>query len=78
MGEMLMDDKGRPYYRYKKKIVRRTGYFHDELICEAEESVAEEVARIMEWCMVEAGLRLKLNVPLVGESKIGMSWDQTH
>ena len=78
LGGLLMDDKGRPYYRYKKKIVKRVGYFHDELICEAEDAVTEEVAKIMEWCMVEAGVRLKLNVPLVGESKIGKSWKETH
>lgn len=78
MGEMFMDNQGRPFYQYKKKIVRRVGYWHDELVTEAEEPVAKEVAKIMDWCMVEAGLRLKLNVPLVGESKIGEAWDQTH
>lgn len=78
MGGLHMDLKGRPYYSYKKRVVKRVGYFHDEAIVEAEEDIAEEVARVLEWCMVEAGLRLKLNVPLVGESKIGLSWDQTH
>lgn len=78
MGELLMDAEGRPYYRYKKKVVKRVVYSHDEVQVEAEEDIAEEVARILEWCMVEAGVRLKLNVPLVGESKIGLNWSEVH
>lgn len=78
MGGLLMDDQGRPYYKYKGKIVKRVGYFHDEVICEVEEGIEEQIAKILDWCMVEAGVRLNLNVPLVGESKIGESWDQTH
>lgn len=31
LGEMHWDEKRRPYYVYKGYIVRRIGYFHDEL-----------------------------------------------
>lgn len=78
MGELQLDEKGRPYYRYKGKVVKRVQYFHDEFGCEVEPSIVEEVAKIMEWCMVEAGKRLKLNVPLVGESKADTDWSKTH
>jgi DNA polymerase I-like protein with 3'-5' exonuclease and polymerase domains len=78
MGGLLMDDLGRPYYKYKKKIVKRVVYSHDEVQVEAEEPVAEEIGRILEWCMKEAGVRLNLNVPLIGESKIGLNWAEVH
>lgn len=78
MKGLELDEKGRPYYKYKNKIVRRVGYFHDEAIAEVDESITGDIAKIMEECMVEAGERLELNVPLVGESKIGCSWDETH
>jgi hypothetical protein len=78
LGGLKLDFRGRPYYEFKGKEVKRVGYFHDEAITETDPSVTEEVAKIMEQCMVEAGVRLNLNVPLVGESKIDVSWDKTH
>lgn len=78
MGTLRLDNMGRPYYLYKGKLVRRVQYFHDEFGCEVDSEIAEEVAKIMEWCMAEAGVRLKLNVPLVGEAKIGLNWKETH
>jgi len=32
----------------------------------------------MVWTMSESGKRLNLSLPLVGESKIGLNWAQTH
>jgi DNA polymerase-1 len=78
MGYLQLDEKGRPYYRYKGKIVKRIGYFHDECEVETEPEITEEIAKLLEWCMVEAGKRLKLNVPLVGEAKIGTTWCDVH
>lgn len=78
MGELYIDTLGRPYYKYKGKVVKRVGYFHDEANIESEPEIANEIAKIMEWCMEEAGKKLKLNVPLVGESKIGLNWCKTH
>jgi len=78
MGNMNLDSLGRPYYTYKGKVVKRVQYFHDEYGTETEPEIAEEIAKIMEWSMMEAGKRLKLNVPLVGESKIGKNWCETH
>ena len=78
LGEMYWDDLRRPYYIYKGFVVRRIGYFHDELEYECEEAVAEEVARMIEQAITKAGEYLKLKVPLVGEGKVGKSWKETH
>lgn len=78
MGELRLDKLGRPYYSFKGKTVKRVGYFHDEANCEVDPTVADEVAKILEWCMAEAGKRLNLNVPLIGEAKIGLNWASTH
>lgn len=78
LGEMYWDDLRRPYYIYKGCVVRRIGYFHDELEYECEEAVAEEVARMIEQAITKAGEYLKLKVPLVGEGKVGKSWKETH
>jgi hypothetical protein len=78
MGGLKLDSRGRPYYKYKGKTVKRVGYFHDEFQTEDDPTIAEEIGKIMEQCMVEAGIRLKLNVPLIGEAKIGLNWKDCH
>ena len=78
LGEMYWDDLRRPYYLYKGCVVRRIGYFHDELEYECEEEVAEEVSKMIERAIAKAGEFLKLKVPLPGEGKTGKSWKETH
>lgn len=78
MGGLKIDNMGKPYYEFKSKIVKRVQYTHDEYGVETEASISEEISKIMEWSMSEAGIRLKLSVPLVGESKIGLNWMETH
>lgn len=78
MGGLLLDDHGRPYYNYKGRVVKRVEYMHDEAACEVTADVADEIATLMEWAMGEAGVKLKLNIPLIGEAKIGMNWAETH
>lgn len=78
MGGLELDSLGRPYYRYKNFIVKRVQYFHDEYGVEASQEISEEISKIMEWTMTEAGVRLKLNVPLVGQARIGNNWKETH
>lgn len=78
IGNLSLDQLGRPYYIYRGKVVKRVQYFHDEYGVECDASIAEEIAKIMEWTMTEAGKRLKLNVPLVGEAKVGLNWKETH
>jgi hypothetical protein len=78
LGEMYWDDKRRPYYLFKGCIVRRIGYFHDELEFECEEAVAEDVAKLIEKSIAKAGEYLKVKVPLVGEGKVGKNWKEVH
>lgn len=78
MGGFLIDHLGRPYYLYKGYVIRRVGFFHDEYIIECQRVIADDLKQIMEWTMAEAGVRLKLSVPLIGEGKIGQNWCETH
>ena len=78
MGSLLLDDLGRPYYKYKNYIVKRVQYFHDEYGVECSEEIAKEVGEIMEWTMSYAGEVLNLNIELKGEAKIGNNWKETH
>lgn len=78
MGGLKIDTLGRPYYEFDNKIVKRVQYTHDEYGVETENSISYEVSKIMEWTMAEAGKRLNIKVPLVGEAKIGKNWAETH
>ena len=78
LGDMLWDEKRRPYYIYKGCVVRRIGYFHDELEYECEKEVAEEVSKLIEKAIMKAGEYLKLRVPLAGEGKVGKNWKEVH
>lgn len=78
LGGLQWDDLRRPYYVYNGCIVRRIGYFHDELEYECQEEVAEEVAKMIETAIKRAGEYLGLKVPLAGEGKVGKSWKEVH
>jgi DNA polymerase I-like protein with 3'-5' exonuclease and polymerase domains len=78
LGGLKFDEKRRPYYLYKNCIVRRIGYFHDELEYECQEEVAEEVSHMIEKAISKAGTLLKIKVPLVGEGKVGKNWKEVH
>lgn len=51
---------------------------HDESQNDVADKDAETVAALGPLSIKRAGELLKLNVPLVGESKIGINWAQTH
>jgi hypothetical protein len=78
LGGLHWDELRRPYYIYKGFIVRRIGYFHDEVEFECQESIAEEVARLIEKAISKAGEFLKIKVPLEGEGKVGKNWKEVH
>lgn len=78
LGGLKWDAKRRPYYLYKGCIVRRIGYFHDEVEFECQEPVAEEVSKLIEKAINKAGEYLKIKVPLVGEGKVGKNWKEVH
>lgn len=77
LGGIRWKDR-KPYYLYRGYVVRRIGYFHDEVEFECEEPVAEEIARLIEKAIEKAGEYLKLKVPLTGEGKVGKSWLEVH
>lgn len=78
MGGLTIDEMGRPHYLYKGHVVKRVQYTHDEFGVECPEPIAPEIAHIMEWSMAEAGVKLNLSIPLIGEAKIGNNWSETH
>lgn len=77
LGEVHWKDR-KPHYLYKGFVVRRIGYFHDELEFECEEPIADEVAKMIEKAISRAGQILKLKVELTGEGQVGRSWMEVH
>lgn len=77
LGPMKWRDR-KPYYEYKGYIVRRIGYWHDEVEFEAEDPIADEIATMIEKAIEKAGQYLKIKVPLAGEGKVGINWKETH
>jgi hypothetical protein len=80
LGELEIDSKGRPFYLYKGKVVKRISMVHDEYSFEVEDGVEEEVNSLMELAIVKAGEILKLSVPLAAEGKKSFegSWKDVH
>ncbi len=79
LGGIKFDEDFKPYYLYKDKyIVRRIGFFHDEVEFECDEEIGEEMAKMIERAIEMAGKHLKLAVPLAGEGKVGLNWKETH
>lgn len=80
LGELYLDELGRPYYEYEGKIVKRISMVHDEYSFEVEDGVQEEVNELMEKAIVKAGELLKLAVPLAAEGKRSFegSWRDVH
>jgi hypothetical protein len=78
MGELYLDELGRPYYLYQDHIVRRISMIHDEYSWEVEDGAQEVVRDLSVKAIVKAGEVLELALPLAGEGKIGTSWREVH
>lgn len=80
LGELYLDDKYRPYYLYKGKIVRRISMIHDEYSWEVEDGAQEAIRKLSVKAIVTAGELLKLSLPLAGEGKMSYegSWKDVH
>ena len=80
LGEMYIDNLGRPYYLYKGKRVMRVSAFHDEVSLEVEDGIQEEISAMTEKAIVKAGEILKLSIPLAAEGKMAKngSWKDVH
>ena len=80
LGEIYLDDRGRPYYLYKGKKVKRTSMVHDEYSWEVEDGIEDEVSSLSEKAIIKAGEVLKLSIPLGAEGKKAYNgtWKNVH
>lgn len=53
-------------------------WYHDEIDVECREDIVDDVAKTLEYCIKEAGVKLGIPVPHKGEAKIGRSWYEVH
>ena len=64
--------------RAEKIPAKQVAFVHDEIQMEVQERYAERVAQIMSESARKAGETLKFRVPVDAESKIGVTWYDTH
>ncbi len=57
---------------------KQVGFFHDEFTFEVVPQIAEDVKKILEDSIHEAGQYFRLNLPQIGEGEIGNSWQSIH
>ena len=53
-------------------------HIHDEFQWEVIKSASVEVGELLSKAIVQAGVHLKLTVPMAGEYKVGLNWKETH
>jgi DNA polymerase I-like protein with 3'-5' exonuclease and polymerase domains len=63
--------------KYKDKVLF-VGNIHDEVQLEVSEDIKEEVRVICEDIFKDITTLLKFKVPLEGEARIGITWNDTH
>lgn len=80
LGELHLDNLGRPHYIYKGKITWRSNLTHDEYSFLTETGIQDDIRQMSVDCIVEAGEYLKLPIALDGEGKIALngSWKDVH
>lgn len=78
LGEMFIDNKGRPYYLFNGCKVKRVSMIHDEFSWECEDGCEKQVQELTVKSIVKAGELLKLALPLAAEGKIGKNWKDVH
>lgn len=78
LGWLEIDEMGRPFYKYKGKVVKRLAAFHDQGDFETEPEVAEEIGQLIVQCIKKAGEVLKMQVELDGEYKVGSNAAEIH
>lgn len=64
--------------RFGENVVQQMAYVHDELQYSCPANLAEEAGQIVVDAAQEAGSRLKINMQIDAEYKIGASWKETH
>jgi hypothetical protein len=71
------------YKRLNKKYTWGVDYgivcfYHDEYTIECKEEIAEDVAKIAEQCIVDAGKFYNIACPHEGDANIGKNWYKIH
>lgn len=64
--------------QYKNLDAKQIIFYHDEVEYEVREDHAEECKEIVEKSFPQASKFYNLNVPLIGEGKLGKSWFDVH
>lgn len=80
LGELYLDELGRPHYLYKGKVTWRSNLTHDEYSWQTEDGINEEIRAMSVECIREAGRYLDLPIALDGEGKMSFegSWRDVH
>lgn len=80
LGDMQIDELGRPYYLFNDKKVKRVSFFHDEYSWEVEDGIQDDIRELSVKGIVKAGEVLKLALPLAAEGKMSFegSWRDVH
>jgi hypothetical protein len=80
LGDLSLDDFGRPYYKYKDCVVWRSNCTHDEYSWMAENGVEEDIRQMSVNSIIEAGEFLGLPIELGAEGKMSFegSWRDVH
>lgn len=66
------------WIRQRKLDAHQVIHMHDEIELEVREDHIEEVSYLASKAFIKAGEFLKINVPIIGEPKIGKSWAEVH
>ena len=53
-------------------------WYHDELTVDCKPEIAEDIKKISEQCISDAGKFYNINCPHVGDGKIGNNWQEIH
>jgi len=69
--------------RLESKYVRGVDYgivcwYHDEYTIECKEAIANDVKKISEECIRDAGAFFNISCPHAGEGAIGKNWFSIH
>jgi hypothetical protein len=80
LGELHIDHLGRPFYLYQGKKVARVSAIHDEYSWEVEDGIQEQIKDLSVKAIVQAGVALKLSLPLAAEGKMAFegTWKDVH
>ena len=65
-------------FKRQRLSVQQVAFVHDEIQIEAPRSYADDVASIMVDSAKQAGITLGFRCPVDAESKIGLTWYDTH